>query len=58
MTDTKKADQKTERVIFALTPAELAALDKWRYANEIPSRSEAIRAMIRRTIEAGREEKT
>jgi hypothetical protein len=40
---------KSERIHIALNGAELAAIDDYRFANRIPTRSEA----IRRLIEAG-----
>lgn len=40
---------KSERIHIALNAAELAAIDDYRFANRIPTRSEA----IRRLIEAG-----
>ncbi len=45
-------DQKTARVHIALKPAEIEAIDNWRYANHVPARSEAIRALIRLGLEA------
>jgi hypothetical protein len=44
-----EVDGKSERIHIALNPAELAAIDDYRFANRIPTRSEA----IRRLIEAG-----
>jgi hypothetical protein len=37
------------RLPFMVTQSEAAAIDAWRYANQVPSRAEA----IRRLIEAG-----
>ncbi len=37
---------KSERIHIALNTAELAAIDDYRFANRIPTRSEAIRQLI------------
>ena len=43
---------KTERVHIAMDPDEIAAIDDWRRRQpSIPSRSEAIRALIRLGLE-------
>lgn len=39
-------DLKTERVVVLMAPADLAALDTWRFANRISSRGEAIRRLV------------
>ena len=40
------------RVILAISQAERDAIDDWRFAHRIASRSEAIRALIRAGLEA------
>ena len=47
MTDAKSQAPKDTRIIFSLSSAEKTAIDDWRYANHVPTRSEAIRALIR-----------
>ena len=46
------SDGKTERVHIALEPAELAAIDDYRFSARIPTRSEAIRRLIQAGLEA------
>ena len=49
---------KTERVHIAMDPDEIAAIDDWRRRQpSIPSRSEAIRALIRLGLEAATPDK-
>ena len=43
---------KTERIHIALEPAELTAIDDYRFAARIPTRSEAIRRLIQAGLEA------
>ncbi len=57
MDETETKVNKTERIHIALTPDELRAIDKWRYANEIPARSQALRELIRRGMAAPDEKK-
>ena len=57
MDETETKANKTERIHIALTAEELRAIDKWRYANEIPARSQALRALIRRGLAAPEEKK-
>lgn len=46
---------KTERVEMRVTPQWLAAVDEWRKAQlAIPSRTEAIRALVELGLEAAR----
>jgi metal-responsive CopG/Arc/MetJ family transcriptional regulator len=57
----KEADRE-ERLQIMLAADELAAVDKWRFENHMPSRAAAIRDLLRRgladrgasTAEAGR----
>lgn len=49
----RKGDEPLDqRVQLVLTTSELAALDDWRFARRIGSRSEAIRQLIARGLEA------
>ena len=53
----RMTDPKTERIHIAMTPAALAKVDDWRRRQvAIPSRSEAIRALIRLGLEATRDQ--
>lgn len=49
--ENRKDDSKTERVIFPLSKAALAAIDDWRFANHMPSRAAAIRELLRRALD-------
>ena len=44
--------QKTERVQLLMTKAEVKAIDDWSFANRIRGRSEAIRRLVARALEA------
>ena len=50
------ADRKGERVIIPVSASLLVEIDDFRFANRIPSRSEAIRTLIRRALEASRKQ--
>lgn len=39
-------DSPTERLHVKITADEIKAIDDWRYANRVPSRSEAVRCLI------------
>ena len=41
-----------ERLQIMLTPAELEALDTWRFAARMPSRAAAIRELLKRGLTA------
>lgn len=41
-----------ERLQIMLTPAELEALDTWRFATRMPSRAAAIRELLKRGLAA------
>ncbi len=43
---------KERRLPLMVTEAEAAAIDRWRYANEVPSRAEAIRQLIERGLKS------
>lgn len=45
-------EPKNKPVMALLTDSDLAALDDWRFARRIGSRSEAIRQLIARGLEA------
>lgn len=55
MAKEKKPEQekRVTRVPLLLTEAELKRLDDWRFANRMPTRSDAVREMMRRAYEAG-----
>ncbi|RLL73828.1 hypothetical protein D8666_14550 [Ochrobactrum soli] len=42
----KLGESETERLHIKITKDELEAIDDWRYANRVPSRSEAVRRLI------------
>ncbi len=39
-------DSPTERLHMVITADEIKAIEDWRYANRVPSRSEAVRRLI------------
>jgi len=41
-----------ERLQIMLSPAELAALDDWRFAKRMPSRAAAVREILKRGLAA------
>jgi hypothetical protein len=41
-----------DRLQFMLAPAELAALDDWRFRKRMPSRASAIRELLKRGLQA------
>jgi hypothetical protein len=41
-----------ERLQIMLSPAELAALDDWRFAKRMPSRASAVREILKRGLAA------
>lgn len=43
----KLGETETERLQLKITSAEIAAIDDWRFANRVPSRSEAVRRLCR-----------
>ncbi len=43
---------REERLQIMLTPAELQALDDWRFARRMPSRAAAVRELLRRGLQA------
>ncbi|MDX0487515.1 hypothetical protein GOC76_25345 [Sinorhizobium medicae] len=43
----KLGETETERMQLKITTAEIAAIDDWRFANRVPSRSEAVRRLCR-----------
>lgn len=50
-------EKKTVRVHIALEPAELEAIDDYRFQKREPSRSEAIRALIALGLKAASAQK-
>lgn len=48
----KLGEGETERLQMTITAEEIEAIDTWRYANRVPSRSEAIRRLCRIAIAA------
>ncbi len=41
----KLGETDTERMQLKITSAEIEAIDTWRFANRVPSRSEAVRRL-------------
>ncbi len=41
-------ETRDKRIIIPLSQAEFEALDNWRFAEHMPSRSEAVRELLRR----------
>jgi hypothetical protein len=52
----KLGDSETERLHVKITSDEIRAIDDWRFANRVPSRSEAVRCLIK--IALARKEET
>lgn len=50
-------DPRTVRVCMMMAPAEIATIDDWRYAQHIPTRAEAMRLLIQRSLDAENAEK-
>ncbi|MGV0910347.1 hypothetical protein [Martelella sp. FOR1707] len=48
----KLGDTDTERMQLKITSAEIEAIDDWRFANRVPSRSEAVRRLCATAIVA------
>ena len=48
----QKAKKRVEKTQLMLNDDELAAIDNWRFENRLPSRAAAMRALIRRGLEA------
>jgi Ribbon-helix-helix protein, copG family len=48
-------EPKDVRVPVMVTRSELEAIDAWRYANRLPTRSEAIRRLIEMGLEKARD---
>lgn len=46
----KLGDSETERLHVKITADEIKAIDDWRYANRVPSRSEAVRRLCRMAL--------
>ncbi len=44
--------KRSERLQILLAPAELEAIDDWRYDHRIPTRAAAIRELLRRGLTA------
>lgn len=42
----KLGDSETERLHMKITKDELQAIEDWRYANRVPSKSEAVRRLV------------
>lgn len=47
----KLSEGETVRLHMKISADELDAVDTWRYANRIPSRSEAIRLLVQKALE-------
>lgn len=53
--DPRMSDEKRSiRVPLLLTPEEAKELDDWQFTNRLRTRSDALREMMRRTIEASK----
>lgn len=50
-------DKRTIRVPLLLTPDEAKELDDWQFSNRLRTRSDALREMMRRSIEQSRQPK-
>lgn len=49
---TKKPKKRVEKTQLMLNDDELEAIDNWRFEHRLPSRAAAMRALIRRGLEA------
>ena len=47
-----KGDKRSDRLQIMLTPEEISALDDWRFNARMPSRSAAVRELLRRGLMA------
>jgi len=47
-----KGDSESKRLQIVITESELSAIDDWRFANRISSRSEAIRRLVQQALSA------
>lgn len=54
---TNSAELKTERLHMLISPAELTAIEDFRFDNRIGTRAEAVRRLIEIGLEASRKEK-
>lgn len=45
--------KRTQKLQLMLDLDELQAIDDWRFANRMPSRSAAVRSLLHRGLEAG-----
>lgn len=48
----KRTSKRSDRLQIMLTEDEIAALDDWRFAVRMPSRSAAVRELLRRGLAA------
>ncbi|PRD40665.1 hypothetical protein C5748_25715 [Phyllobacterium phragmitis] len=48
----KLGETDTERMQLKITRAEIEAIDDWRFANRVPSRSEAVRRLVQIGIQS------
>ena len=58
MTRPKLGSSETERLHVKITADEIEAIDDWRYANRVPTRSEAVRRLIAAGLAASKKEAT
>ena len=49
---TKEEKARTVRVQLLLTPAEAQRIDDWRFKNRAPSRNDAIRQLVSRSLDS------
>jgi hypothetical protein len=52
MTTSRDSSKRAERLQIMITDEELAALDTWRFNAHMPSRSAAVRELLRRGLSA------
>lgn len=48
-------ESSTERLHLKITADEITAIDDWRFANRAPSRSEAVRRLLKIGLKAEKE---
>lgn len=47
LTQHSETDKKTERLHMLISPAEIEAIETWRFANRIQTRAEAVRRLVK-----------
>ena len=46
------ADHKTERFTMFMSKAEMAAIDEWSWKNRVRSKSESVRQLVQKGLQA------